>query len=162
MMIRDRASEMGRAPEVYQLSDTFKTRLEDFLNRKEMKIGYQASIRLRKETEEDRQRLAAAGMVRCPSCGDPVPKSSLLRLQGAEKDCCLTEYVHAALKLTKISVIEDESYIEIVNGNPEVVGKGKTKDECRHALVESIKKWIATQQQNSLTIPLLPTAEDEL
>jgi hypothetical protein len=31
--------ERGRAPDVYSLSESFKTRLEDYLNRKEMKLG---------------------------------------------------------------------------------------------------------------------------
>jgi hypothetical protein len=39
--------ERGRAPDVYSLSDSFKTRLEDYLNRKEMKLGILTNATIR-------------------------------------------------------------------------------------------------------------------
>ena len=47
-IVRDPTGEQGRAPEVYHLSDTFKTTLEDYLNKKGMKLGFQLDLILSK------------------------------------------------------------------------------------------------------------------
>jgi hypothetical protein len=46
-MAREPTGEQGRAPEVYHLSGTFLTMLEDYLNKKEMKLGLLANATIR-------------------------------------------------------------------------------------------------------------------
>jgi predicted ArsR family transcriptional regulator len=41
------AGEQGRSPEVYHLSDIFNIELEDYLNKKEMRLGYLATLAIR-------------------------------------------------------------------------------------------------------------------
>lgn len=103
-------------------------------------------IKLRLERKEDRDRLASAGMVHCPSCGNHTHKSDIFRISGAEKDSCLTEYIQVALRRMSIECIEN-GFIKItVHGLEDVIAIGKTDDECRNNLIEEIKRWIAIRK----------------
>jgi hypothetical protein len=42
-MVRESTGDKGRTPDVYRLSDAFKRQLDDYLNIKEMELGYQMS-----------------------------------------------------------------------------------------------------------------------
>jgi len=39
--MRESTGDKGRSPDVYHLSDSFKRQLEDYLNIKEMELGFQ-------------------------------------------------------------------------------------------------------------------------
>lgn len=120
-----------------------------------MERGFAASVILRAETKEDRERMEAAGIVHCPSCGNPVPKSDIIRIAGAEKDSCLTEYVQVALKGLRFETMKDGSCKITVEGSSELAAIGRTEDECRINLIEQIKKWIDGRLSMGLDIPPL-------
>jgi predicted RNase H-like HicB family nuclease len=147
----------GRAPEVYHLSDDFKTKLDAYLNVKEMILGVQLTARLVPTTDEDRKRREALGIVPCPSCGSPTNKSDLLRVQGAEKDSCLTEYCESVKKCIHSIKHEDGSWSETIVGISGMVAEGKTKDECRTELMKKLMDWRAEKQQTGLPIPPPPS-----
>jgi predicted RNase H-like HicB family nuclease len=66
------------------------------------------------------------------------------------------EYVQTALELAHYEIIEDEEpyYGEI----PELQGAwatGKTLEECRRNLAETIEGWILVRNRHSLEIPAI-------
>jgi hypothetical protein len=68
--LKDPTGGRGRAPDVYSLSDSFKTRLEDYLNEKDMKLGYGMDMIVRcndplKCTDPDCKICANAGIKTC-------------------------------------------------------------------------------------------------
>jgi len=144
----------GRPPKRYQLNPIlWDEYMASEMTPEKVERGYAMGIKLRKEKMEDRERMASAGMDRCPSCGNPTHKSDVFRVSGAEKDSCLTEYVQVALRRVSIETIENGSIRITVDGLKDVMATGKTEEECRNNLIEEIKKWIAICQQKGLDIP---------
>jgi hypothetical protein len=110
-------------------------------------------------TDEDRKRLEAAGIFPCPSCGSPTHRSDLIRIQGAEKDSCLTEYFESAKKCIHSIRHEDGSWSEMIVGISGITSEGKTKDECRKKLMNDLMIWIRDKQLNVSAIPPIPQAQ---
>lgn len=109
-------------------------------------------------TEEKIQRLRAAGIVPCPSCGSPTHRSALIRIQGAERDCCLTEYFESAKKCIHSTRHEDGSWSETIVGISGMASEGDTRDKCRRLLMEKLRDWIRVKQRNGSAIPPIPQA----
>jgi predicted RNase H-like HicB family nuclease len=107
-------------------------------------------------TDEDRKRLEAAGIVPCPSCGNPTHRSDLIHIQGTEKDSCLTEYFESAKKCIHSIRHEDGSWSEMIVGISGMTSEGKTKDECRKKLMKDLMNWIRDKQLNGSAIPAIP------
>jgi len=132
----------------YKLNDKF---WEDYRKRKPV-LDLLADVILRPETDDDRQKLEAAGMAHCPSCGNPVSKSDIFLLENGTY-CCLTEYFQLALKRKRGSAQRDSSYVITVRGLPGVRATGVTEEQCRLNLIEEIRIWIKKQQQEGQPIP---------
>jgi hypothetical protein len=107
-------------------------------------------------TEEDTKRLEAAGIVPCPSCCHLTHRSDLIRVQGAEKDICLTEYFDSIKKCIHSIKHEDGSWSEIVVGIPEIESKGKDKGECRSLLMKKLMNWFREKQLDGSSMPPAP------
>ena len=64
------------------------------------------------------------------------------------------EYIHAALELVHYEMIEDEEpyygEIEVLQG---VWATGRTLEECRRNLTETIEGWILVRIRYNLDIP---------
>ena len=145
--------ERGRPPKRYQLNPTLWNEYQISEKTPEkMERGYAMGISLRAERKENQEKMAAEGMVHCPSCGNPTHKSDIFRISGAEKDSCLTEYVRAALRRARIETMEDGSIRITVEGLKDVTAIGETEDNCRNNLIEEIRKWIAIRLQKGLDI----------
>lgn len=143
----------GRPPKRYQLNPIlWDEYMASEMTPEKVERGYAMGIKLRKEKMEDRERMASAGMVHCPSCGKPTLKSDIFRVSGAEKDSCLTEYIQAALRQMSIETIENGSIRITVDGLKDVIATGKTEDECRNNLIEEIRKWIEIRLHKGLDI----------
>ena len=140
---------------VYTLNEYY---LRDYFEKDIGKI-IKATALMVPTTDEDIQRLRAAGIFPCPSCGSPTHKSDLLRVEGAEKEICLTEYFASIKKCIHSCKHEDGSWSEVVVGISEMNAEGKTKGECRTRLMNLIMKWIREKQSNSLAIPALPSPQ---
>jgi hypothetical protein len=107
-------------------------------------------------SDESRKRAAAAGDVPCPSCGSPTHRSNLIRIQGAEKDICLTEYFKSVTKCIHYIKHEDGSWSETIVGISGMTSEGKTKDECHNKMMNIIREWIAEKKRDGLAIPSIP------
>ena len=143
----------GRPPKRYQLNPiVWDEYMASEMTPEKVERGYAMGIKLRLEKKEDRGRMASAGMVYCPSCGNPTHRSDVFRVSGAEKDSCLTEYVQAALRRMSIESMENGSIRITVDGLKDVMAIGKTDDECRNNLIEEIRKWIEIRLQKGLDI----------
>jgi predicted RNase H-like HicB family nuclease len=119
-------------------------------------IAVSVSAYLVPGNDEDRKRLEAAGIVPCPSCGSPTHKSHLIRVQGAENDCCHTEYCESVKKCIQSSIEKNGSWFETVVGIPGLSAEGHTRDECRNKLMTMLMDWIAEKKQKGLPIPPPP------
>jgi len=68
----------------------------------------------------------------------------------------LIEYVEEALKRASYSIIEDEEpYYGEIEDLPGVWATGKTLEECRENLKETVESWILVSIKNNMTIPKL-------
>jgi hypothetical protein len=144
-----RTHRWGRSPHhQYRLLSSDLERLAKDTNLKCFSMG----VSLRSETEDDRKRLEADGMIQCPSCGNPVNKSDIIRVTGAKIDSCLTEYMQAALNNTIIERQDNGSLRETVKGMPELTATGSTKDQCRENLSCAIIDWVRFRQNQGLKI----------
>ncbi len=66
----------------------------------------------------------------------------------------ILEYINAALEKAKYEIIEDdEPYYGEVPGLKGVWATGKTLEECRKNLAETIEGWIILRLRKSLPIP---------
>lgn len=66
----------------------------------------------------------------------------------------ILEYLNAALEKAKYEIIEDEEpYYGEVPGLKGVWATGKTLEECRKNLVETIEGWIILRIKKGLSIP---------
>jgi predicted RNase H-like HicB family nuclease len=65
-----------------------------------------------------------------------------------------SEYIAAALARAEYEVIDNkEPYYAHVPGLEGVWATGKTFEECRKALIETIEEWIAIRLRHGLRIP---------
>jgi len=66
----------------------------------------------------------------------------------------LTEYIEAALESAKYEIIEDEEpYYGAIPELEGVWATGKTLEECRRNLKETLEGWIVIRLQRGLAIP---------
>jgi predicted RNase H-like HicB family nuclease len=66
----------------------------------------------------------------------------------------ILEYINAALERAKYEIIEaDEPYYGEVPGLKGVWATGKTLEECRKNLAETIEGWIILRLKKGLPIP---------
>ncbi len=66
----------------------------------------------------------------------------------------ILEYINAALEKAKYEIIEDdEPYFGEVPGLKGVWATGKTLEECRKNLAETIEGWIILRLRKGLPIP---------
>jgi len=64
------------------------------------------------------------------------------------------EYIQAALELAHYEMIEDEEpYYGEIDTLQGVWATGRTLEECRRNLAETIEGWILVRFQNNLDIP---------
>jgi predicted RNase H-like HicB family nuclease len=68
----------------------------------------------------------------------------------------INEYIQAALELAHYEIIEDEEpfYGEIA-ALPGVWATGRSLEECRRNLAETIEGWILVRNQQQLEIPTI-------
>jgi len=66
----------------------------------------------------------------------------------------ILEYINAAMEKARYEIIEDdEPYYAEVPGLRGVWASGKTLEECRRNLSETIEGWIIIRLKKGLTIP---------
>lgn len=66
----------------------------------------------------------------------------------------IPEYINAALEKAKYEIIKDEEpYYGKVPGLKGVWASGKTLEECRRNLAETIEEWIIIRLKKGLPIP---------
>ncbi|TRZ89932.1 MAG: type II toxin-antitoxin system HicB family antitoxin [Methanosarcinales archaeon] len=66
----------------------------------------------------------------------------------------ITEYINAAMEKAKYEIIKDEvPYYGEVAGLKGVWASGKTLEECRRNLAETIEEWIIIRLKKGLSIP---------
>jgi predicted RNase H-like HicB family nuclease len=66
----------------------------------------------------------------------------------------IPEYINAALEKAKYEIIKDEEpYYGEVPGLKGVWASGKTLEECRKNLSETIEEWIIIRLKKGLSIP---------
>jgi len=66
----------------------------------------------------------------------------------------IPEYINAALEKAKYEMIKDEEpYYGEVPGLKGVWASGKTLEECRRNLSETIEEWIIIRLKKGLSIP---------
>lgn len=66
----------------------------------------------------------------------------------------ITEYINAAMEKAKHEIIKDElPYYGEVSGLKGVWASGKTLEECRRNLAETIEEWIIIRLKKGLPIP---------
>ena len=63
------------------------------------------------------------------------------------------EYIRASLRHAKYEILEDGTYMSIVEGLQGVIAIGDTIEECRQDLIEVIEGWIALRLRMGDTIP---------
>jgi len=72
----------------------------------------------------------------------------------------LIEYIEEALKKAKYEIIEDEeSYYGEVSELPGVWATGKTLEECRENLKQTIEGWIIISIKKGLPLPKIGDLE---
>lgn len=72
----------------------------------------------------------------------------------------LIEYIEEALKRAKYEIIEDEeSYYGEVSELPGVWATGKTLEECRENLKQTIEGWIIISIKKGLPLPKIGDLE---
>jgi predicted RNase H-like HicB family nuclease len=72
----------------------------------------------------------------------------------AKRCSMILEYINAALEKAKYEIIEDdEPYYGEVPGLKGVWATGKTLEECRKNLAETIEGWIILRLRKGLPIP---------
>ncbi len=72
----------------------------------------------------------------------------------AKRCSMILEYINAALEKAKYEIIEDdEPYYGEVPGLKGVWATGKTLEECRKNLAETIEGWIILRLRKGLLIP---------
>jgi hypothetical protein len=125
---------------------------EDFRKRT-LIVDQTVDVIVRSETEEDREKLEAAGIAHCPSCGNPTSKSDIFPLSGSERFYCLTEYFRDALMKKRHTVKPDGLHVITIKGLPGLKATGNTEDECRLNLIEELKKWMEKQRIEGSAIP---------
>ena len=140
---------------IYTLNEYY---LQDYFGKDVGSIAMVDAI-LAPTTDEDIQRLRAAGIIPCPSCGNPTHRANFLRVYGEEKEICLTEYISALQKCIHSCKNEDGSWSEIVVGISGIYAEGKDKSECRTRLMDMMRKWIAEKQTKGLAFPSPPTPQ---
>jgi predicted RNase H-like HicB family nuclease len=68
----------------------------------------------------------------------------------------ITEYIEAAMAKAKYEIIDDaEPYYGEVPGLDGVWASGKTLEECRHNLAETIDGWLVVRLRRGLSIPAI-------
>jgi predicted RNase H-like HicB family nuclease len=68
----------------------------------------------------------------------------------------ITEYVTAAMRRARYEQIEDpDPYYGEIHECQGVWAVGKTPEECRHALQETLEGWLILRLQKGLEIPEL-------
>ena len=68
----------------------------------------------------------------------------------------ITEYIEAALRRATYEIIEDEEpYYGEVPGLQGVWATGKTLEECRRNLAETVEDWVLFSIAKGLPIPAL-------
>lgn len=66
----------------------------------------------------------------------------------------IPEYINAALEKAKYEIIKDEEpYYGEVLGLKGVWASGKTLEECRRNLAETIEEWLIIRLKKGLSIP---------
>ena len=66
----------------------------------------------------------------------------------------ISEYINAALEKAKYEIIKDEEpYYGEVSGLKGVWATGKTLEECRRNLAETIEGWLIIRLKRGLPIP---------
>ncbi|MEJ5227116.1 type II toxin-antitoxin system HicB family antitoxin [Thermodesulfovibrio sp.] len=72
----------------------------------------------------------------------------------------LVEYIEEALRRAKYEIIEDEEpYYGEVSELPGVWATGKTLEECRENLKQTIESWIIISIKKGLPLPKLGNLE---
>jgi predicted RNase H-like HicB family nuclease len=75
-------------------------------------------------------------------------------IKHAKRCGMILEYINAALEKAKYEIIEDdEPYYGEVPGLKGVWATGKTLEECRKNLAETIEGWIILRLRKGLPIP---------
>jgi predicted RNase H-like HicB family nuclease len=64
-----------------------------------------------------------------------------------------TEYIQAALKHAKYEMLEDDTYMAMVDGLRGVIAVGDTIESCRQDLIEVIEGWVALGLRMGHPIP---------
>jgi predicted RNase H-like HicB family nuclease len=147
---------LNRKPRnVYTLNEYY---LRDYFE-KDIELTVKIAAHLVPTTEEDIKRLEAAGIVPCPSCGNPTHRSDLIRIRGEERDCCLNEYFESVKKCIHSARHEDGSWSETIVGISGMASEGDTRDKCRRLLMEKLMDWIRIKQRNGSAIPPIPKAQ---
>jgi len=75
----------------------------------------------------------------------------------------ITEYIEAALARATYEIIQDEEpYYGEIPGLQGVWASGKTLEECRHNLAETVEDWVLLSIAKGLPIPALGEASIHL
>jgi len=75
----------------------------------------------------------------------------------------ITEYIEAALARAVYEIIEDEEpYYGEIPGLRGVWASGKTLEECRRNLAETVEDWVLLSIAKGLPIPVLGEASIDL
>jgi hypothetical protein len=114
---------------------------------------YKMDAIFRPTTDKDLEILDAAGIVHCPSCGNPIHKSDIIHIDGGKSAICLTEYMHAALNATIRERPDGELCRETVEDIPELTATGYAWDQCRKNLATVIRDWIRNRQKEGRDLP---------
>ena len=75
----------------------------------------------------------------------------------------ITEYIEAALSRATYEIIQDEEpYYGEISDLQGVWASGKTLEECRHNLAETVEGWVLLSIAKGLPIPTLGEASIHL
>lgn len=161
-IIRENEEEPGKCSRpkyFFSISTSCKEAIEKYVKTPELELSSLIITNIAPRSDENDRRLAEAGIVPCPSCGSPTQKTDMIRIEGAEKDICPTEYFESIKKCIHSCKNEDGSWSETIVGIPGIAAEGRTKDECRNKIMNMMRTWSAEKRSKGLVVPSIPSPQ---